>query len=73
MSMRVMKEILPAEHFERVHKSFIVAIQKITSMGKNKIKIGEEKIPISNFYKENLSKLTGENHFKILWPCLKIP
>ena len=49
MSMRVMKEILPAEHFERVHKSFIVAIQKITSMGKNKIKIGEEKIPISDF------------------------
>jgi len=71
MSMRVMKEILPAEHFARVHKSFIVAIQKITSMGENKIV--EEKIPISDFYKENLSKLTGENHFKILWPCLKIP
>ena len=64
MSMRVMKEILPAQQFARVHKSFIVAIEKITSMGKNKI--GEEKIPISNFYKENLSKLTGENHFKIL-------
>jgi len=47
MSMRVMKEILPAEHFARVHKSFIVAIQKITSMGENKI--GEEKIPISDF------------------------
>jgi len=47
MSMRVMKEILPAEHFERVHKSFIVALEKITSMGKNKI--GEEKIPISDF------------------------
>jgi len=42
-----MKEILPAEHFERVHKSFIVALEKITSMGKNKI--GEEKIPISDF------------------------
>ena len=61
-----MKEILPAQQFARVHKSFIVAIEKITSMGKNKIKIREEKIPISDFYKENLSKLTGENHFKIL-------
>ena len=44
MSMKVMKEILPAEHFERVHKSFIVALEK---MGKNKI--AEEKIPISDF------------------------
>lgn len=63
MSMKVMEEKLPSEQFARVHKSFIVAVEKISSMRKNKIKIGDEEIPMSDFYKENLSKLTGENHF----------
>lgn len=61
MSMKVMEEKLPADQFARVHKSFIINVEKITSMRKNKIKILEEEIPMSDFYKDNLSRLTGES------------
>lgn len=63
MSMKVMEEKLPADQFIRVHKSFIIALDKITSMRKNKIRIGEEEVPVSDFYKENLTRLTGEKQF----------
>lgn len=63
MSMKVMEEKLPTDQFVRVHKSFIIALDKIDSMRKNKIKIGEEEIPVSDFYKESLTKLTGEKQF----------
>lgn len=63
MSMKLMEEKLPADQFIRVHKSFIIALDKVTSMRKNRIKIGDEEIPVSDFYKESLIRLTGEKHF----------
>ncbi|MGE0079014.1 MAG: LytR/AlgR family response regulator transcription factor [Bacteroidales bacterium] len=46
------EEALPKENFVRVHKSYIVALNKIDSIEKSKIKIGEKIIPISDTYKE---------------------
>jgi two-component system, LytTR family, response regulator len=50
---------LPANKFCRVHKSFIVSIDKIISIERNRIKIGDNLIPISNSYKERLYNLIG--------------
>ncbi|MCF8367226.1 MAG: LytTR family transcriptional regulator DNA-binding domain-containing protein, partial [Bacteroidales bacterium] len=36
-----------------VHKSYMVAINKIKSVEKNRITIGEEIIPISDTYKDS--------------------
>lgn len=38
--------------FYRVHKSFIVSLDKIDSVERDRIKIGKELIPISNTYKK---------------------
>ncbi len=44
--------VLPSSDFQRVHHSYIVAISKINDIEKNRIRIGEVFIPISNSYKD---------------------
>jgi two-component system, LytTR family, response regulator len=43
---------LPSSNFFRVHKSYIVALNKIDSVEKNRITIGEHIIPISDTYRD---------------------
>lgn len=57
-----LEEKLPEDKFLRVHKSFIVAIDKIASLGANIIKIREKEIPIGRNYKGNITKLVGMSH-----------
>jgi two-component system LytT family response regulator len=45
------EETLPSENFVRVHKSYLVALNKIESISKNRIKIGNQLIPVSDSYK----------------------
>jgi two-component system, LytTR family, response regulator len=47
------EESLPDKKFCRVHKSFIVAIEKIESIERAVIRIGDQRIPVSNTYREN--------------------
>ena len=54
LSMKSIEEKLPADRFARVHKSFIIAIDKIISIRKGKISINNVHVPISEHYKENL-------------------
>jgi DNA-binding LytR/AlgR family response regulator len=58
LSMKGLEEKLPADHFVRVHKSFIVAINKIASIRKGRISINgkDVHIPISEHYKENFHR-----------------
>ena len=51
------EDILEATSFLRVHKSFIVAIDKIKFIEGNRILINEYKIPIGQTYKGNVNKL----------------
>ena len=53
-----LEEKLPEDKFLRVHKSFIVAIDKIAALGSNTVKIREKEIPVGRNYKMNVSKLT---------------
>jgi DNA-binding LytR/AlgR family response regulator len=46
------EEKLPATKFVRVHKSFIVAIDKITAYTAHDVEIGEIEIPIGRVYKD---------------------
>lgn len=47
-----LEESLPSKNFCRVHKSFIVSIDKIRSIERGVIIIADQRIPISNTYKE---------------------
>lgn len=49
-----LEEILPTSDFLRVHKSFIVATDKIKSIEGNRIMIKDHTIPIGQTYKQNL-------------------
>lgn len=46
------EKILPSGIVCRVHKSYMVAINKIVSIERNRIKIADQLIPISESYKE---------------------
>lgn len=55
-------KILPDDNFFRVHKSYLVAINKIKNIEKNRIKIGDKIIPISDTYKDAFyGKLKDKN------------
>jgi DNA-binding LytR/AlgR family response regulator len=61
LSMRFMEEKLPADRFARVHKSFIVSLDKITAFKKNRLMLGETEIPVSDNYKDKILAYIG-NH-----------
>lgn len=50
---------LPATAFARIHKSYMVAIAKIESIEKHRVKIGKELLPVSESYREQFYKLIG--------------
>ena len=55
-----LEELLPAPDFARVHRSFLVAIDKIDHIEKNRIRIADVVIPISDTYAEGFyNKLKG--------------
>ncbi|AMM50699.1 chemotaxis protein CheY [Rufibacter sp. DG15C] len=60
ISFAKLEELLPARDFARVHRSFMVAIDKIDHIEKNRIQIGDQLIPISDTYAEAFyNKLKG--------------
>ena len=60
LSFARLEELLPTQDFARVHRSYVVAIDKIDHIEKNRIWIGDQVIPISDSYSDNFySKLRG--------------
>jgi two-component system response regulator LytT len=51
-SLKDLDEKLPSRRFMRVHRSFIVALDKITSMTKNSLQIGKKTIAVGDQYKD---------------------
>ena len=49
---RDIENVLPTPAFIRIHKSYIVALDKIESIERNRIKIAGQLLPISDTYKE---------------------
>jgi len=52
MSFRNILELLPQKQFFRVHRSFIVSMNSIDCIEKNRIRIDDKYIPIGDTYKE---------------------
>jgi two-component system, LytTR family, response regulator len=55
-SFQSMESMLPPDNFMRVHKSFIVALNKIETIERNRIKIGSDLIPMGLNYRERFMK-----------------
>lgn len=52
-TMKKIEEQLPKDQFIRVHKSYIVAINKITSIERNRIQIGGMTIALGEVYRKS--------------------
>ena len=56
-TMKNMESGLPKDKFIRVHRSFIVAIDKIESLQSNSVQIAGKEIPVGKNYKDGLMEL----------------
>ncbi|HYF31676.1 MAG TPA: LytTR family DNA-binding domain-containing protein [Chitinophagaceae bacterium] len=56
-SISTMEEILPPTLFVRIHRSFIVAINKITAFTNHDVEIGSTEIPIGRLYSYKMQQL----------------
>lgn len=52
-----LEELLPADAFVRIHRSYIVAIDKIDSFNADTIEMGKNELPIGRVYKSEVTKL----------------
>jgi DNA-binding LytR/AlgR family response regulator len=52
LNYKKLEEMLPPRQFIRVHKSFIVAVDKIDSIERNRIKIADRMIPVSETFRK---------------------
>ena len=64
LTMKAVEEMLPASRFMRVHRSYIVALDKITSIdGNGDIMLGGELVPVSDTYRKAVSEFLAANLF----------
>ncbi|HEY1054107.1 MAG TPA: response regulator transcription factor, partial [Emticicia sp.] len=58
-TMKKMEELLPSNRFVRVHKSYIISLEKINSIERQRIFIGRATIPIGESYYKDFIRLIG--------------
>lgn len=57
MNMKNIEERLPADTFLRVHRSYIVNINQIKTIERNRIVFGKVYIPVSDSYKDRFAEM----------------
>jgi DNA-binding LytR/AlgR family response regulator len=55
--LTTLAELLPADEFLRIHKSYIVAINKIESYNADSIQIAKHELPIGRLYKYDVGRI----------------
>lgn len=64
-SMKYILEVLPADAFVQVHKSYIVAKSKVESIDEGEVVLGPHRVPVSRRLREEvLRELTGDKVLK---------
>lgn len=57
-------EMLPKDSFIRVHRSYIIAINKIVSFNTDSIEIGKTEIPIGRLYRHDVNRMLNISPIK---------
>ncbi|MBX9785246.1 MAG: LytTR family DNA-binding domain-containing protein [Chitinophagaceae bacterium] len=55
LTLKGIEEYLPKDSYVRIHKSYLVPIDKIQSIDENDIKVADTVLPVSRNYKEELN------------------
>ncbi len=61
MSLKHLEELLPEKKFMRIHRSFIVSLDKVTEIERGQVIIGKERITVSDQYKEKFQRFLSNN------------
>lgn len=56
MTMKTLLEKLPAKQFVRIHRSYVVPLNRIEAVRNKMVSLGEIKLPVGNSYEEHLLK-----------------
>ena len=57
VTMKNLEQLLPVNMFLRVHKSFIVSLEKITAFDAEQVYLGDRSVPVGNLYKGRLESM----------------
>jgi DNA-binding LytR/AlgR family response regulator len=60
MTIKNLLEKLPADNFIRIHRSYVVAFNKIKSVRGKIVLIGDEELSVGNSYEENLLRFLNK-------------
>jgi DNA-binding LytR/AlgR family response regulator len=60
MSVRSVEEILPRDVFQRVHRSYIVNLDYVKTVGRMQVVVDSQSIPVSDTYKDELMNRLAE-------------
>jgi DNA-binding LytR/AlgR family response regulator len=63
-TMTAMEASLPGEAFIRIHKSFMVAIDKIERVQGNKVQLPTMTVPIGKYYKKDVQNLMDSHRLR---------
>jgi len=61
-TLKAVEEKLSATQFIRVHKSYIVSLEQIDSIERNRIFIGKDIIPVGDTYKDHFFRFIKDRH-----------
>jgi DNA-binding LytR/AlgR family response regulator len=64
LTMKEMEAGMKPDKFLRIHKSFIINIDKVTQMEGNKITIDNKELPVGSSYRDNLLKKINSYRIK---------
>ena len=64
INMKALEEMLPATSFIRVHRSYIVNLNKIKVVERNRIVFGKTYIPVSDSYKDKFMDFVNRKTIK---------
>lgn len=61
-TMKNLEERLPSSQFRRVHRSFIISVNKLKSVSGNFVEIKDKQIPLGKHYKDDFMKLIDKHN-----------
>ncbi len=60
-NLKTFSSKLPKDDFVRIHRSYLVSLEKIEAVSKNEITIGQKSIPVGESYRSTLYRLIQES------------
>jgi DNA-binding LytR/AlgR family response regulator len=61
MSMKALEEELPSDKFMRIHRSFIISLNKVETIERNQVIINKERITVADQYKVAFKEFIKDN------------